>query len=51
MDAAGYFREKWSMTPPSDELAQQNGVVIRTHDLTKRFDDDVVVDRVTNSVK
>jgi ABC-2 type transport system ATP-binding protein len=38
------------MTPPSDELAQQNGVVIRTHDLTKRFDDDVVVDRVTMSI-
>ena len=38
------------MTPPSDELAQQNGVVIRTHDLTKRFDDDLVVDRVTMSI-
>ena len=38
------------MTPPSDVMAQQNGVVIRTHDLTKRFDDDVVVDRVTMSI-
>ena len=38
------------MTPPSDVLAQQNGVVIRTHELTKRFDDDVVVDRVTMSI-
>ena len=38
------------MTPPSDVMAQQNGVVIRTHELTKRFDDDVVVDRVTMSI-
>ena len=38
------------MTPPSDVMAQQNGVVIRTHDLTKRFDDDTVVDRVTMSI-
>lgn len=38
------------MTPPSDELARKNGVVIRTHELTKRFADDVVVDKVTMSI-
>lgn len=38
------------MTPPSDELARRNGVVIRTHELTKKFDGDVVVDRVTMSI-
>ena len=38
------------MTPPSDELARRNGVVIRTHELTKRFADDVVVNQVTMSI-
>ena len=38
------------MTPPSDELARRNGAVIRTHELTKKFDADVVVDRVTMSI-
>lgn len=38
------------MTATSDELARQNGVVVRAHDLTKRFGDDVAVDRVTMSI-
>ncbi len=38
------------MTLSSNELAQLNGTVIRTHELTKRFDDDVVVDRVTMTI-
>ncbi len=38
------------MTPPSDELTARNGAVIRTHELTKRFSDDVVVDRVTMAI-
>jgi len=31
-------------------MARQNGVVIRTHELTKKFDADVVVDSVTMSI-
>ena len=38
------------MTPPSDELVRQNGLVIRTHDLSKRFGDDLVVNEVTMSI-
>jgi len=38
------------MTASSDELVRQNGLVVRTHDLTKRFGDDMAVDRVTLSI-
>lgn len=38
------------MTPSSEQLAESNGTVIRTHELTKKFGDSVAVDRVTMTI-
>jgi ABC-2 type transport system ATP-binding protein len=38
------------MTPSSEQLAERNGTVIRTHELTKKFGDSVAVDNVTMTI-
>ena len=38
------------MTPSSEPLAERNGTVIRTHELTKKFGDSVAVDKVTMTI-
>lgn len=39
-----------NVAPNSEELAARNGLVIRTHQLSKRFGDSVAVDQVTMAI-